>query len=100
MTTQRYRTPVIERTTEEALRDAEAEFRRVEEQYGRPSDEQIEKMRNGWTLTPPEICEWVGAWRELLHMKAAAGHPDGMTYDRSANGGWCESWQRNVNGRA
>lgn len=91
MTTQRYRTPVITRTAEEALRDAETEFRRVEEQYGRPSDEQIEKMRNGWTLAPFEVCEWVGAYRDLLDAKAAAGDADGMPFDRSANGGWCDA---------
>ena len=75
MTTQRYQTPVVQTTVEEGILEAEAELARVEELYGRPSGELLGAIERGEAASPWQVCEWVGAYRNLEELRAIAG-PD------------------------
>lgn len=78
MTTQRYRTPVSERTAKEGLREYGAEVDAWELRYGRSSADMLDAVERGEVEETWDICEWLFAWRSLLDLKASTGRPDGV----------------------
>lgn len=84
MKQQRYRTPVVEITRDEAIRLAEARLEMVELLYGRPSEEMLEASRNCEANSPWQVCEWVIHYRELQELKADAGRETGSPTSATA----------------